>query len=380
MKEDKITIARLWPRYRGKPESRINIITRLDPQKYRTICIYLTKHSEKSNPLEEKGYKVFYLSNGKGLNWFSLPILYKLIKILKAEKVDIIHSHRDKCMVYGVVASLIARTPAVIVHVHGFARTRNWHRKLRNFFLMKKISKVATVGEAVREDVLKTNPSARPEKVCSLGNSIEYAQFAEVAVSKEQAKNKLKLSNNGIIFGTIGRLTPSKGQIYLVNAFANVKQAIPTAQLVFVGDGPFRVELASQAAKTGVRKSIYFLGHRTDIPEVLRAFDVFVLPSIGSEGLPRAIMEAMAAGVPCLGASSGGIPEILGNGEFGYLVPPRDSRALAEAMIKLAQMPEVERTNIVELARQRVKQEYSHQNVGKRLEILYRDIVNRHKG
>lgn len=370
-----ITIARLWPRYEGKPESRIYTIVRLNPERFRIICLYLTKQSEKPNPFEELGYKAFYLSHGKKLRWFSLSVLYRLIKVLKSEKVDIIHNHRDKSMLYGTIAGLMARTPVIISQVHGTHRTRNWHRKLRNFFLMKRIDKILTVGEAVREDVLKTNPSVNPEKVYSLGNSIDYVRFAEDSISKEEARNRLNLPNDAIIFGTVARLTPSKGQTYLVDAFGSVKQTVPTARLVFVGDGPFMSELEARAMKTPAADSIHFLGYRNDVQQLLRAFDVFVLPSVGSEGLPRAVIEAMAAGVPCIGAEACGIPEILGCGEFGLLVPPGDSAALAEAMIKLARMPEPQRREIIEKAKQRAGEEYRPEVVVKRLEKIYGELV-----
>jgi len=350
----------------------------LDAQRYRTICIYLTKNSKQSNFFDEKGYKTFYVSNRQSLRTFNFLVIWNLAKILKTEKVDIIHCHKHKSMVYGTIAAMIARTPLIIAHVHGLDRTRNWHRRLINFFVMKRVNKILTVGEAVRDDVLKNNPSISPEKVYSLGNSIDYSRFANVSTTKEIAKRRLGFAPDSFIFGTVGRLVPTKGQIYLINAFAKVKQLVPSAELILLGDGRLRKQLEKQAAETLYADCIHFLGYRDDIPELLKAMDVFVFPSV-AEGFGRGLLEAMAAGVPCIGTKVGGNSEILGNSEFGFLVSPENENALAQVMIKVAKMPEPERTNIIERGKRRVKDEYIHEVVRKRLASIYDNAIENKK-
>lgn len=374
MKEDKITIARLWPKYKGGYESRTSVIMGLDAQRYRTICIYLTKNSKQSNFFDEKGYKTFYVSNRQSLRTFNFLVIWNLAKVLKTEKVDIIHCHKHKSMVYGTIAAMIARTPVIIAHVHGLDRTRNWHRKLTNFFVMKRVNKILTVGEAVRGNVLKSNPRISPGKVYSLGNSIDYSRFANVSTTKESARRRLGLAPDSFVFGTVGRLVPTKGQIYLINAFAKVKQLVPSADLILVGDGRLRKQLGKQAAETLYTDSVHFLGYRDDIPELLKAMDVFVFPSV-AEGLGRGLLEAMAAGVPCIGTNVGGVPEILADGKYGLLVPPEDDNALAEAMLRTAAMSQEEKADLTREARQRVTDEYDHQTIIRRLDNLYRNQV-----
>lgn len=370
MESRKTKIARLWPKYEGKYESRAGVIMGLDPHKFETICIYLARNSSKSNLFEEKGIKTLYISNGKPLSAFSLFTVRKLSRLLKDQKVDILHCHKHKSTVYGAIAAQLAGTPAVISHVHGLGRTRNLRRKLTNLVVLTKVSKIVTVGEAVRKNVLRTNPLVLPDKVVSLGNSIDYKRFAEVAVTKAQAKQALALPQNLFVFGTVGRMAPNKGQTFLIKAFGKLKQRLLSAHLVFVGDGPLRDQLEQQAALTA-SESIQFLGYRNDIPDVLKAMDAYVQPSIGSEGMPRSLLEAMAAGVPCIGTRISGIPEILGNGEYGYLVPCRDESALADAMVGLAKKTDEDVTQLVEKARQRVKNHYTHDVIIRRLQRLY---------
>jgi len=375
--ERKIKIARLWSRYDGNIPSRSGIIMGLDTSRFETICIYLMRNSDKPNFFEEKGLKVYYISRKRFFRIFNLLVIWKLSGILKREKIDILHCHRYQATIYGAVAALLAGTKVVISHVHGISRTKDFRRRLTNFFVLRWINKIVTVGQAVREDVLKTNSSVQPDKVVSIGNSIDYEHYANVHISKEQAKEKIGLKADSFVFGTVARMAPNKGQSYLIAAFAKVKQVIPEAQLVFIGDGRLRRELEAQAAETA-GDSIHFLGHRADIAGLLRAMDAYVHPSIGSEGLPKSILEAMAAGVPCVGTSAGGIPEIINTADVGYLVPPKNESALARAMLKVAKTPEPELKKIIENAKNKVRKEYGHSIVIERLENIYETEYKAH--
>ena len=369
MAERKIKIARLWSRYNENIPSRSGIIMGLDTSRFETICVYLMRNSDKPNYFEQKGLKAYYISRKKFLRIFNLLAIWKLSRILKREKNDILHCHRYQATIYGAVAALLAGTKVVISHVHGISRTKDFRRKLTNFFVLRWINKIVTVGQAVREDVLKANPHVKPDKVISIGNSIDYEHYADVSLTKAQAKEALSLPSNSFVFGTIGRLAPTKGHSYLIRAFSKVKQVIPEAQLVFIGDGRLRRELEAQAAETAPN-SIHFLGYRSDVPQLLRTMDVFVLPSV-AEGLPKVLLEAIVMGVPCLASEVGGIPEIITNNKTGFLVPPKNESALAEAMIKLAKMPEKERQKLIDNAKEKVCKSYNHRVVIKRIENIY---------
>jgi len=370
MKGSRVVVARIWSRYRGDVSSRAGIIAGLDTERFRTICIYLMKNSSEPNYFEQKGYSVYYKSKKRFLRVLNPGIICKLVKVLKDEKVDIIHCHRHQSSTYGTIAGLIARTPSVVTHVHGLNRSKNARRKLVNRLTLRLADKILTVSEGVRQDVLKANPAVKAEKVISIGNSIDYERYANVSTTKQQAKENIGLKADSFVFGSVGRLAPTKGYSYLISAFESVKKEIPAACLVFIGDGRLRNELEKQASETAAVDSIHFLGYRDNVPELLKAMDVFVLSSI-AEGLPRSLLEAMAAGVPCVGTEVGGIPEILADGEFGYLVPPKDDKALAEAMLGLAEKTYLQREALIQKARQRVMDKYSHAVVRERLENIY---------
>ena len=370
MRKTKINLALMWPEYDGGVTSVNDLVLGLDRDRFNAIFIYLSGYGVDRNILEEKGYEVFYLSNIKLINAFRFSILFKLVKILKNHKIDLLHCHVHKPTVYGVMAARLAGTPVVLSHVHGLGRSGHFRRKFTNYLLSRRCSRIISVANSVKEDVLKNNWRMPPEKVAVLENSVDYDRFTRVSVGRADARRMLGLSQGAFVFGTVGRLAPTKGLGFLIEAFSIVKKDIPSAELILLGNGPCREELERQASKTSCPDSIHFLGHRDNIEQLYRAMDVFVLSSV-AEGMPRAILEAMAAGVPCVATEVGGIPEILPSRDVGRLVPARDSDALAAAMIDLAHTPAQRLQQLAAKASDRVRQFYSHKVVGEKLANLY---------
>jgi len=370
MKDGKIIIARLWTAYRGQTSSRAPVILGFDRAKYRTICIYLTKESDEPNYFEQAGCKVFYISSRKLLCVLRPLVIGKLAKLLKDQGVDILHCHRHKASTCGALAARLAGIPIVFAHVHGLNRTRSIKRKLTNWFTLRYTSKILTVGQATKQDVLSSNYRLHPDKVISLGNSIDHRRFTQADTNKTEAKKRLGLNQGTFVFGTIGRLVPTKGYSYLIEAFVKVKQSVPSAHLVFVGDGCLRMKLENIAKQSKIAESVHFLGKRDDIPKILQAFDVFVLSSI-AEGMPRSLLEAMASSLPCVATDVGSIGEILAEGKFGHMVAPGDTESLAKAMTDLAKKPAANRREMAENAKQRILDEYNHNVIRKRLENIY---------
>jgi len=370
LEKGKINLALLWPEYGGPVTSVNDLVLGLDKDRFNVIFIYLSGYGVEWNPIEEQGYKVFYLSNIELINAFRLSILFKLVRILRDHRIDLLHCHVHKPTIYGVMAAKLAGTPVVLSHVHGLGRSSSFRRKLTNYLVSRKCSRIISVADGVKEDVLRNNWRMPPDKVTVLENSVDYERFANVSVTSADARKMLGLSPKAFVFATVGRLAPTKGLRFLIEAFARVKQEVPSAELVLLGNGPSREELARQASKTSCPDSIHFLGHRENIEQLYRAMDVFVLSSV-AEGMPRAILEAMAAGVPCIATAVGGIPEILPSKDLGRLVPARDATSLATGMTDLALMPAEEREQIALRANDRVRRFYSHQVVRQKLAHLY---------
>jgi glycosyltransferase involved in cell wall biosynthesis len=342
----------------------------LDKKRFNVIFIYLSSYGVEKNLIEEAGYKVFFLSNFKRVDSFRFSIFFRLVKILKKHNVDILHCHRHKPMVYGTIATVFAKTPVILSHVHGLGRSRNLRRKVSHFLLFRKINRIICVANSVREDVLRNHWSMPEEKISVLENSIDYMRFADVAISKDDSRRIMEMPSDAFIFGTIARLAPTKGLLYLIEAFQKVKEQKPSARLVLLGDGPCKAELEKQVSSMPCRDSIHFFGHRENIEQLLRGMDVFVLASV-AEGMPRVILEAMAAGVPCVATEVGGIPEVIKGDHVEFLVPPGDSEALARAMISVANIPMDDLKRRIKKEQDRVRQFYSHDVVREKLKNLY---------
>jgi glycosyltransferase involved in cell wall biosynthesis len=373
--KDKINLALFWSKYSSTVTSVNDLVLGLDKERYKIIFIYMTCYGIERNLIEEAGYEVFYLSNIEFIQAFRFSILFRLVKVLKENNIDILHCHRHKASFYGAIAGILAKTPVVLSHVHGLSRTKNLGRRIFNFILFKRFNKIIGCAKSVRDDVLKNNPSVSREKVIALENSVDYEHFTNVSISKEEAKKMLGVSPDVFVFGTVGRLAPTKGLSYLIEAFQEVKERKPSAHLVLLGDGQCRVELEEQVSNTLCSDSIHFLGHRNNIEQLLKGMDVFVLSSI-AEGMPLVILEAMAAGIPCIATRVGGIEEIINSDEVGTLIPSKDSEALAKAMINMGEASKEELEQYTKKASDRIRKFYSHDIVRKKLEITYEKEMN----
>ena len=176
------------------------------------------------------GCKTYCISRFSAFNSFNLFAIWKLATVLKREKIDILHCQRHQATVYGAFAAGLARTKVVLAHVHGLNRSKKVRRRLINAFAFRWISRIIAVSESAREDVIKCNLFLKPEKVICLDNSIDCYRFADEKMSREEAKANIGLPQNSFVFGTVGRLVPTKGYKYLIEAFAEVHKQIPEAR------------------------------------------------------------------------------------------------------------------------------------------------------
>jgi glycosyltransferase involved in cell wall biosynthesis len=343
-------------------------------QFYSVVC-YLEGTPDGRNDIETLTSDVRYLDlRRKAFNFLSPAIIRSVFKLMKAEKIDVVHCHRHRPTVIGTIASVIAGVPYVISHVHGLTRTRSIQRYITNWLLFKKVKKIIAVSDSVRMDIIRTNCNLDPIKVITVRNGIDLRLIDNVTIGRKEARLRLGIEGNEIVFGTVGRLTKTKGQIYLLDAYAKISKEIPYSQLVIVGEGPLSRELKKQADDLDISSQVIFTGYRTDVREILKGFDVFVLPSI-AEGLSIALLEAMASQLPVVASNVGGIPEVV-DCNSGFLFPPKNSDAIAEAMNATARLNEKERTIIGNAARKRVEEAFTAAIMQKNISDLYTSMIH----
>ena len=378
MEHRKIKVAYLLPvSFRGGT-SFIEMAMHLPADNFETILITVKKRPKDPDYIDQFGHKVFYLFDEEQENSrFTFGAIRKLVNILKAEKIDILHAHRHRPSSYACAAKLFLKPLIVISHVHGLQRTRNINRTLQNMLWFSLCDKIIGCANAVCGDVIAHNIFVNQKKVIMLENSVDYNRYASVNITKQQARlNFPENYRNGFILGNVARFRPYKGHDILVKAFKKVLASLPEARLVLVGDGPCKNKIEKQIEQANLSRFILLTGRRNDIPNLLRAFDLFVLPSIDSEGMPLCLLEAMSASIPCIATKLSGIPEVINDEIVGHLVKPGDVDELADAMLLYAKTHKEHLEKIAKAGCERIKIKFSHDVILQKLITIYNSLMN----
>lgn len=307
----------------------LNTIPLLNTSDFNTILCVLRERDSLTKQFEDKGISISHL----GRNKLDPTTLIDILKIIRKEKINIIHAHGYGSANFGRLIKLFNKIP-VIVHAHDDDRNYPFHQKFADYLLRNLTDQAIAISEAVKVScVNKRNISE--EKLIVLHNGIPLEDFAvpdESRIQKE--RNRLGIKRESNVIGTVARLREEKGVKYLIQSAVKILDAFPDAVFLIVGDGPLRKELVNLAKKLGLEYKVVFAGFCEDIPSILSIIDIVAVPSI-SEGLGIAVLEAMAMGKPIVATSVGGIIEILKDGETGLLIPPKNPSILADKIIYL---------------------------------------------
>ena len=342
-----------------------NLVSSLDSTVFSQVICCLRGDKDKETEFEAFGQDVIGLSiSATTSRGFQPSLVFKIARIIRERKIDIVHCQRHKPTVYGTLAAyLTGKNVKVISHVRGLNRTRNLRRRLLNRVLFRRITSIIAVSNGVREDIVMSNSAAVREKVVTVYNGINVELFVDCKLTRRQARTRLGLpENGGTVYGTVGRLVETKGQEVLLKAFAKMYGKCAESWLLLAGAGRLEPDLRALATDLNIHERVIFLGFRADIPEILKAYDVFVLPSM-AEGLPGALLEAMATGIPVIASQVGGVPEILNSPGLGVMVSPSSVDELAAAMEQVCRMDERKRNEVGKALRQRVLEEFTREKM-----------------
>ena len=288
----------------------------------------------------------------------------RALRYFRAMRPDIVHAHNPTSLHYAVLSKIVSRA-AVVVTVHGETNARRG--SALEWYLA---SAVGVVSDAALRRLALPCAAA---KLCVVHNGI--APVGESRRQRETSRRGLGVSERfvGVI---VARLNGMKGHATLLQSLHRLRAGGNDLLLLIVGDGAQRSELERQAQQLSLDdRAVRFLGERSDVDQILRAADFFVLPS-DTEGLPLSVLEAMAHGLPIVASRVGGIPELIGHNEQGILVPPGDSGALAAAIQSLADDPLLRR-RLGDAARARAGGEFSLSTTVRNYDRLYRRAMSR---
>ncbi|HSA54085.1 MAG TPA: glycosyltransferase [Gemmatimonadaceae bacterium] len=264
--------------------------------------------------------------------------LMGLIRLLRRERYDLVHAHGQDAAVLAALACRLLGIPLVITR-HVIEEPRDgWRRRLRataTTAALRRADALVAVSSATAKALQRTM-GIPPGRVRVILNGIELERFAAAAshTDRNRARAALGLGRADRVVLVPAVLREGKGHDVLLSAMDRIRAHVPRVRVLFAGTGPLAVELQERARAHG--EAVRFLGHRDDVPALMRAADLIVLPSLG-EALPTALIEAAAAGRAVVSTRVGGVEEVVTHGCTGLLVPPGDPDALAAAVEELLQ-------------------------------------------
>ena len=296
---------------------------------------------------------------------WDLSAVARLARLVRNEGVGLVHTHSSVDGWVGGLAARIARVPVV--------RTRHVSIRIRrrlNPVYRWLADRVITSGEAIRSIVVASGvPAAR---VVAVPAGVDLAEMDRAGKAPDTLRRSLGLARP--VIGSVAMFRGSKGHAHLLDAFAMVRERWPTARLLLVGDGIRRRWVEGLARERGLGNAVVFTGFRSDVPDLLRIMDCFVLASTRTEGVPQSLLQAFAARVPAVASSVGGIPEVVTDKETGILVAPEDAAALARGIEAVLDDP-AGAAERAAAARRLVEERFSHATSVGRLLAIYESLL-----
>jgi len=296
-----------------------------------------------------------------------------LVRILRWGRFDVLHTHTSKAGILGRAAAVwIHPRPAIVHSPHGhvfygyFGKTKSFL-----FMLLERCAgwvtdrMIVLTTQGMRDhEKLGIMPATRMQVIPS---GVDMKRFRDA--ESVNFRERLGLSQGSFLVGSVGRLVEVKGHIYLIRAVADLDDV----HVILIGEGALEERLRLEAARLGIQRRLHLLGFSEQIPELLKGLDLFVLPSL-NEGMGRALVEAMASGLPCVATRVGGVVDLIQDGITGLLVPSQDEMALSKAIQNLMKNPQ-KRASLGTLARQWVGETYSREYMVNRIASLYHQVV-----
>lgn len=308
-----------------------------------------------------------------------------LLAIFRRHRFDIVHTHNPKTGVLGRIAARVAGVPIVVNTVHGLYGTDGGAARRAVFLGLERLAAACSDFEFCQSredlDALRALGIIRPERSMFIGNGVDLTSFNPAAVDRAAVRRTLGIGAETIVVGTVGRLVWEKGLAEFFAAAERVRASRPAVQFIVIGpadDGKADAVPETVTADLERRGVVRFLGLRTDMRDLYRAMDIFVLASY-REGFPRSAAEAAAMGLPLILTDIRGCREVVTDGYNGLLIPPRDTAALEAAVRSLVDRPGVRR-QFAEVNRQLALVSFDERRIIAQMLEVYRTLLVEKRG
>ncbi len=364
--------------YGGAERLAFEIAARLDAARFESMmCItywppsgeMLRSADDASRMLRDRGVRLFGLPRRGSRDVWAWLVL---IRILRHERIDVLHAHKFGSNLWGVLTGRAAGVPVVLAHEHSWSyQGKPLRRFLDREVIARGADRLIAVSRADRRR-MTTVEGISAARTVFVPNGIPPAAPSRGG----DVRTELGIAREAPVIGSVGSLYPVKAFDVLLRAVALLRRDRPDVQLLIAGTGPEREHLEAVGRELSLNGSLHMLGRREDVPDVLAALDVAVCCSL-SEGSPLSVMEYMRAGLPVVGSSVGGVPDLIEPGVNGMLVPVRDPSALASALDEILTEPGRAREMGARGA-ERQRAEFDIDVFVRRLEALYTERFEAH--
>lgn len=366
-RKDRITVLHLIGSLKvgGAEQQLVSIVPHFDKSKFRVVVVTMQPGGGLVKALAKTGIESVCLNFR--IRTF-IPSLLRFVSILRRERADILHTHMSFASFFGRLGGLCARVPIMITTDHGQdPRKKPWDIWVEWVFNRFTAARVAVTNDIA--EILHTRDHTPRNKIVVIENGVDTDRFRVDKSEGLRVRKELGLSDDAIVVGTIARLTWEKGLEVLIEAISELVKTVPQLRCVIVGDGLARQDLEKCCDDFKMRDYVQFTGIRLDVPELLKSFDMFALPS-KSEGMPVSVLEAMAAGTPIVSTDVGGIPGVITDHREALMVAAGDNQAFMDAMTELISNPQLA-AELAGKASEKVVSQHSAAATVQKLEQVY---------
>ena len=330
----RVKVLQLQPDYNVKAHDFADlaeqVVKAFPAERYEVVSAYLGGRPHEGQPRSVAERSVYFDLSGRQLKGMRFLALWRLFRFCRAERFDVVICNRFKAINMMLWLNRWLRIPNCIGITHGFGEYKRAYRRWQTARMIDEAWRFVAVSSAVKDYLLRCRCGFTEKNTVVINNAIDIDKARTLQLPVSEARASLGLSDDAFVFGAIGRLVPVKGHIHLVEAFARCVERLPGALLVIIGEGRSRTDLEAAVERLGLHGRVLLPGGKADALQYIRAFDVFVMPSL-SEGLPLALLEAMSGELPVIASDIPAMAPIL-KGAGGLAVGVGDVEGLAKAL------------------------------------------------
>jgi len=357
--------------FAGTERHLLQVVTHLNRDLFSCfVCTLYKKHERMLQAFAAADCEIFHLGIERMYDLHAIKKLFTLVKFTKKIKPDIVQTFHFGSDTYGALAALLAGVPMIISSRRDTGYYRTGRRRIASGLAMKACQHLIAACDAIKEQVIRDEKVSH-SRIKTIYNGVDLSLLKEIGPDKKQKMRcDLGIPSNAFVIGNVSHFRPEKGHQYFFEAAGKIRPLIKNLKVLAIGFPESYGSLEKVRECSGLGDELILPGYVTNVSDYVSVMDVACLTPIENEGFSNAILEKMALGKPVVATDVGGNAEAIENGVSGYIVPPRDAGALAEALLRLYQNPEL-RHVMGKQARLRIEKHFTIPKMISEMEQFY---------